>query len=46
MTAIRAQVLGVPGRLRFRLPHLTVYDGQVAEEVCRDPLEAAADETE
>ena len=46
MTAIRAQVLGVPGRLRFRLPHLTDYDGQVAEEVCRDALEAAADEAE
>jgi len=46
MTAIRAQVLGVPGRLRFRLPHLTAHDGQVAEEVCRDALEAAADEAE
>lgn len=41
-TATRAAVLGVPGRLRFRLPHLTAHDGKVAEEICRDALEAAA----
>src|SRR5215472_11669964 len=32
--AVRGAVLAIPGRARFALPHLSVHDSQVLEEVC------------
>jgi terminase small subunit / prophage DNA-packing protein len=40
--AVRSAVLAIPGRARFALPHLTVHDASVLEDICRDQLEVAA----
>jgi phage terminase Nu1 subunit (DNA packaging protein) len=34
--------MAIPGRARFRIPHLTAYDVEVLDEILRDQLEAAA----
>jgi phage terminase Nu1 subunit (DNA packaging protein) len=36
--AVQTAVMSAPGAIRFRLPHLTLYDEQTIEEVLRDQL--------
>lgn len=40
--AARQSVLAIPNNARFRLPHLTIHDGGVLMELCREALEEAS----
>lgn len=40
--AVRSSMMAVPGKVRFRLPHLTPRDAEVIGEVIRDQLKSAA----
>jgi phage terminase Nu1 subunit (DNA packaging protein) len=38
----RQMVLGIPGKVAFEVPTLTIHDRGVVERICRDALEDAA----
>ncbi|WP_262027591.1 hypothetical protein [Microvirga sp. Mcv34] len=38
---VKQNVLAIPGQARFELPHLTPFDAEVLERLCRDALENA-----
>jgi phage terminase Nu1 subunit (DNA packaging protein) len=40
--AVRAGVLAAPGKIRFRLPHISAHDEAVIDEVLRQALDDAA----
>ena len=42
-THIRTKVLGLPTRIRQRIPHVTMADGKVIASLCRELLEGLAD---
>lgn len=38
---VKQNVLAIPGQARFELPHLTPFDAEVIERLCREALENA-----
>jgi phage terminase Nu1 subunit (DNA packaging protein) len=42
MRAVRQLVLGLPGKIAFEVPTLTLHDRAAIERICRDDLEDAA----
>jgi phage terminase Nu1 subunit (DNA packaging protein) len=43
-TAVRAAVLGLPGKARSTIPHLTAHDAEVLKRLCRNALSDLAEE--
>lgn len=42
--AFRSAVTGLPSRIRSKVPHLTAYDGQQINLLCREALEMVSDD--